>query len=84
MIDCINEHLDFPATLTKIREVKSKYPQIGAILIEDKANGSAIISMLQKEIPGIIPINPEGGKIARVNAVSPDRKSTRLNSSHRL
>lgn len=75
MIDCINEHLDFPATLAKIREVKSKYPQIGAILIEDKANGSAIISMLQKEIPGIIPINPDGGKVARVNAISPSIES---------
>jgi predicted phage terminase large subunit-like protein len=40
-------------------------------LIEDKANGSAVIQMLSNEIPGILPVNPEGGKIARAAAVSP-------------
>ena len=39
--------------------------------IEDKANGSAIISMLKKSVQGVIAVNPDGGKIARVNAVSP-------------
>ena len=26
--------------------------------------------MLRHEIPGIVPVNPEGGKIARVNAIA--------------
>ena len=42
-----------------------------AKLIEDKANGSAVIQMLAHEIPGILPVNPEGGKVARAAAVSP-------------
>jgi hypothetical protein len=29
-----------------------------AKLIEDKANGSAVVQFLQNEIPGIIPVNP--------------------------
>ena len=27
--------------------------------------------MLAREIPGIIPVNPEGGKLARAQAISP-------------
>jgi predicted phage terminase large subunit-like protein len=42
-----------------------------AVLIEDKANGSAVIQMLAYEIPGLLPINPQGGKVARAHAVSP-------------
>ena len=33
--------------------------------------GSALIAMLQKEIPGIIPVRPDGTKEARAHAVSP-------------
>jgi phage terminase large subunit-like protein len=32
-------------------------------LIEDKANGPAVIQMLGHEIPGLIPVTPEGGKM---------------------
>jgi predicted phage terminase large subunit-like protein len=70
LIDNINARMDFPATVQTIRNVKAKYPKMGRILIEDKANGSATIQVLRREIPGIIAIKPEGGKVARVNAVS--------------
>jgi predicted phage terminase large subunit-like protein len=63
--------MDFPTTLQKISEIKNRYPRTGMILVEDKANGSAIIQMLRRRIPGIIPVNPEGGKVSRVNAISP-------------
>jgi len=39
-------------------------------LIEDKANGSAVIQMLAHEIPGLLPVNPSGGKVARAQAIS--------------
>jgi predicted phage terminase large subunit-like protein len=71
LIDCINRRMDFPTTLQEIINTKDKYPKCSMILVEDKANGSAIIQMLRRKIPGIIPVNPEGGKISRVNAVSP-------------
>jgi predicted phage terminase large subunit-like protein len=48
-----------------------KFPGTLAKLIEDKANGSAVIQMLAKDIPGILPVNPQGGKVARAAAVSP-------------
>lgn len=70
LVDLMKEHLDFPSTVKAIRGIKAYYPRIGAILIEDKANGSAIIQVLRSEIVGIIAVMPIGGKEARVNAVS--------------
>ena len=66
----LNRHMDFPQTVQAIRTVKKLYPNAAAVLIEDKANGSAIIQTLQREL-FCIPVNPRGGKEARVNAVSP-------------
>jgi predicted phage terminase large subunit-like protein len=39
-------------------------------LIEDKANGTAIIEVLKNVIPGIIAINPKESKTARAESVS--------------
>lgn len=66
---CLNRHLDFPQTLEAIRMVRQLFPRVRTVLIEDKANGSAIISMLQREM-FCVAVNPKGGKVARVNAVS--------------
>ena len=41
-------------------------------LIEDKANGSAIIDALGEVCRALIPINPQGSKIARATACEPD------------
>jgi len=65
----LNRHLNFLGTLQAIRTIKQMYPRALAVLIEDKANGSAIINVLQQEM-FCIPVNPRGGKVARVNAVS--------------
>ena len=70
LLDCLNRHLDFPATLQAIRAMARQYPQAKAVLIEDKANGPAVIQTLQKEL-FCIPVNPQGGKVARVHGVSP-------------
>jgi predicted phage terminase large subunit-like protein len=40
-------------------------------MIEDKANGPAVANVLEDKIPGIVLVNPQGGKEARANAVEP-------------
>lgn len=66
-----NKHLDFPQTIQMLRTVKAMYPNARTILMEDKANGPAIVSTLQHEPDMfVVPVNPAGGKVARVNAVS--------------
>jgi predicted phage terminase large subunit-like protein len=70
LIDQHKARMDFPTTLQAIRNMIKKHPDAHAKFIEDKANGSAIVSMLRREIGGIIPVNPQGGKVSRVNSVS--------------
>lgn len=70
LLECINEHLSFTETMRKIRVTKARYPRTTAILIEDKANGTAIIQVMKDQIPGIIAVSPDASKEARVNAVS--------------
>lgn len=78
LIDLIKKHLNFVDTLAAIRNFKSQYPETLFVLIEDKANGSAIINVLSAEMDGIIPVRPEGGKLTRANAVSPAIESGRV------
>ena len=68
---CLNSHLNFPATVKTVRQVRELFPDCRYVLIEDKANGSAVIQTLRHEVPGVLPVEPKGGKTARVNAVAP-------------
>jgi predicted phage terminase large subunit-like protein len=65
-----HSQMGFTATKDSIRILYAEF-RPSAILIEDKANGPAIIEELSREIPGVIAINPEGGKISRAWAASP-------------
>ena len=71
LLDALKQHLNFVDTLAAIRNFKSQYEDVIFILIEDKANGTAIINVLSAEMEGVIPVKPEGGKVTRANAVSP-------------
>lgn len=70
LLDRIKERLDLPGTCSAIMQMTAKWPKALVKLVEDKANGPAVIQLMQTKIPGLIPVNPEGGKIARANAVS--------------
>lgn len=70
LLDQTRGRLDFPATVKAFEEQAKKWPQARTKLVEDKANGSAVIDTLKHQIPGLVPIEPEGGKQARAAAVS--------------
>jgi len=71
LIDKMTERMGFVATTHAIRTMLSKHSSIKGIIIEDKANGSAIIDTLRRELTTpIMPVNPKGGKIARFEAIS--------------
>lgn len=67
----IKERLDFTATIGKIRTITVAYPQATLKLIEDKANGPAVISSLRQQIAGIVPVTPRDSKEGRAQAVTP-------------
>jgi predicted phage terminase large subunit-like protein len=70
VLNVVNKHLDAAATEAEIRRQRDVHRPIGAVLIEDKANGPAVIQRLKLNIPGVIEINPQGGKIARMFAAA--------------
>lgn len=41
-------------------------------LVEDKANGTAVLDTLKEQVSGLIPINPTDSKEARARAVTPE------------
>jgi predicted phage terminase large subunit-like protein len=71
LIDQVRARMDFPTTIQAFLDLTRKYPKATTKLVEDKANGSAVIAMLTHKVGGIIPVTPKESKQARVSAVSP-------------
>lgn len=71
LVDQVRAKMSFPATCQAIRDLSKKWPKATAKLVEDKANGTAVIAHLEKELSGLVAVEPEGGKVARANAVAP-------------
>lgn len=70
LVDQFRGRWDFVKSLEQFVAAARKYPRITRKLIEDKANGPAIISALKRKVTGIIPITPKESKEARANAVT--------------
>lgn len=65
----VRSQLSFLNTLAAIKQVNEEWPQIGKWLIEDKANGPAIINTLSRKISGLLARNPKGSKESRAQSV---------------
>ncbi|MEK6322189.1 MAG: phage terminase large subunit [Acidobacteriota bacterium] len=70
LIDQVRGHLDFPQTVAAIRKLSERWPQSDRKLVEDAANGAALVATLHHEISGLIPVKPQGNKEARVHAIT--------------
>jgi predicted phage terminase large subunit-like protein len=71
LLDQERSRMDCPSTIQAVKRLSEKWPAAVTKLIEDKANGPAVIAMLKHDLTGLIAVNPEGGKEARAHAVSP-------------
>lgn len=71
LIDQVRDKLSFTETVRAIETLSAKWPMAAAKLVEDKANGPAVLDSLSARVPGLIPIQPHGSKEARAHAVSP-------------
>lgn len=80
-----HKRLSFTETLTAIKNMKRMYPRTSAILVEDKANGPAILDTLRREIAGIMPVSPGAdSKEARAASVSPRFEAGQIYVPHPL
>lgn len=79
LCDEVRDQLDFPSTLKAIEAFSLAHPySTSTILVEDKANGPAVISVLKDKFPGMTPVTPLGSKEARVHACTPLFASLRV------
>lgn len=72
------ERMGFSATVMAVKTMHALFPTCVAVLIEDKANGSAVIETLKAAVPGVIAVEPHGGKIARAYAIQPEQEAGNL------
>jgi predicted phage terminase large subunit-like protein len=71
LLDQVRGRYGFTETVQQMRRMSARWPQAVAKYVEDKANGPAVMDALHGTLHGLIPVNPEGGKVARAQAVSP-------------
>jgi predicted phage terminase large subunit-like protein len=71
LIDLVKGHWSFTDSCKQVERLCQKYPRARPILIEDAANGTAIVDALKQKIAGIVAVRPEGGKLARAHAAQP-------------
>ncbi len=72
----VRARMDFAESLGAFKNFVVLVPQVTRFkptghLVEDKANGPAVISTLQKAIAGIIPMGVSGSKVARAQSIAP-------------
>lgn len=71
LLDQIRGKLSFVDTIKAVKDLSTRWPLATGKLIEDAANGPAVISSLRDQIQGLIEVQPSGSKESRAHAVSP-------------
>ena len=75
LVHQVRDHLDVVQTIMAIERMVKQYPQCTKKLVEDKANGPAVIRLLKGKVPGLIAWPRKGRKMpskdSRLYAVSP-------------
>jgi predicted phage terminase large subunit-like protein len=63
--------MTFSETQKAVEAMIAKWPQCSVKLVEDKANGTAILDVLKAKYSGFIAVTPKESKEARASAVTP-------------
>jgi len=69
LLDRFKAKVGFVDTCAAIKTMLARYRETSAILVEDAANGPAVIDALKEQVSGVIAVSPAGGKQARAHAV---------------
>jgi predicted phage terminase large subunit-like protein len=71
LLDQVRGHWTATQQLNNFRIFCDTRPWVAAKLVEKKANGAAIIDLLSRWVPGLVPIEPIGSKEQRAMAIEP-------------
>lgn len=70
LLEQVRARMGFTASKAAVLAMCMRHPETTAVLIEDKANGPAVMDALREDVPGLVPVEPDGSKIARAYAVT--------------
>ena len=71
LLDQVRRRAGFSESVQMMLDLTARWPQATAKLVEDKANGPAILNALRSQVVGLVPVEPEGSKYARAAAITP-------------
>ena len=71
LLERVRRHAAFVETAELFKAVCARHPRAGYKLVEAAANGPAVLSYFKGKIPGLVGVNPEGGKQARAAVSTP-------------
>jgi len=71
LLDQVHKRLSFTDTLTAFQAMVARWPQASRKIVEEAANGHAVLDSLRSKIPGIVGVKPRESKYARASAVAP-------------
>lgn len=71
LLDEVRERMNLPDSIRALVKLINKWPLARRRLIEEKANGAAVIQVLKGSVSGLIAIDPDGSKESRAAAASP-------------
>jgi hypothetical protein len=83
----VRKRLGLPGTihflLSAIAALEQQKLRPNAVLVEDAANGPAVLQMLRRKIRGLLPIPARGSKELRAHAVAPLLEAGQVGFHHR-
>jgi len=71
LLDIYRRKADVVDTKKAIKQLAETWPNCKTILVEAKANGPAILSLLKGEVTGMVAVEPEVSKDERLHSISP-------------
>jgi predicted phage terminase large subunit-like protein len=78
ILDRYKAKASFVASCEAIKRMTTRYPETREILIEEAANGAAVVDVLRQQIRGVIAVKPDGGKFARANSIQPQLEARQV------
>lgn len=72
LLDQVRAQVDIVETIELVRRMTAKWPAARTKLVEDAANGPAVIATLNREISGLRAVSADKSKEGRLHAVVPE------------
>lgn len=72
LLDQVRGRMDFLTTIRAFQAFSVRHPNAILKLVEEKANGAALINSMKNKIPGIVAVNPKDSKESRAQAIAPE------------